>query len=340
MFRVEGGKIVSLTAGAREAAAIQPVVGDAEGGFGEEVEVLARIPLFAGLSRARLKLLSFASERFSYDDGEEVFHQGDPGDKAFLIVEGAADVVLDTAEGPRTLVTLKRGALFGELALLCDAPRSASIIAAGSLSLMSISKELFLKLIAEDAEMSARVTRSVAEHLERTTRDLGIATAIRDSLTNLPDKRVFADRMRLTIARNRRFAETSGLLLFDTKKNFELNGALSRDERARLLRAIGERLRTCARDTDTAARVSDLDFAILVSPAQEELSHRLIAQRIANAMALPIDLGGSTVTCRDDVEFRYRPIENADAETQLAGLQSGEGKTFTLRGNSGSQTGR
>ena len=333
IFRVEGGKVANLTAGASRGDTGEAKPSESsDGSFGDEVDVLSRIPFLAGLPRARLKLLSFASERFSYEAGEEVFHQGDIGDKAYIVIDGEADVVLETLDGPRRLVSLKRGSLFGELALLCDAPRTASIVAAKPLTLMSISKDIFFKLLAEDADVSARLTRSVAMNLERTTRDLSMATTVRDSVTNLPDKRLFNDRMRLNIARNRRFNEGSGLLWFDTKKNFGLNGSLTKEQSAKLLRAVADRISASARDTDTAARVDDTNFAIIVAPAHDERSHELLAQRLTNALASPIDIGGTQVQLRDEVEFRYRPLENDDPDLQLKKLMAGEGTAFTLRG--------
>lgn len=333
VFRVEGGKVTNLTAGAQREVASEARPADAsDANFGDEVDVLSRIPFLAGLPRARLKLLSFASERFSYDKGQEVFHQGEVGDKAYIVIDGEADVVLETLDGPRRLVTLSRGSLFGELALLCDAPRTASIRAATDLVLMSISKDIFFKLIAEDADVSARLTRSVAMNLERTTRELSSASTVRDPVTNLPDKRLFNDRMRLNIARNRRFNEGSGLLWFDTKKNFGLNGSLTKEQSAKLLRAVADRMTASARDTDTAARVDDTNFAIIVAPAHDQRSHELLAQRLVNALSSPIDIGGTQAQLADEVEFRYRPLENEDPDLQLKKLMAGEGTAFTLRG--------
>ena len=176
VFTMEGGRI----SGSGEASSVEPATTAAaeteiEGGFGEEIDVLAAIPMFAGMDRSKLKLLSFASERYQYEPGEVVIKQGDLGDKAYVIVDGEAEVILETSEGPKKLVTMKKNELFGELALLCEAPRTATIQAGTELQVMSIEKDIFFTLIAEDPQMSARITRSVAERLERTTRDLGEA---------------------------------------------------------------------------------------------------------------------------------------------------------------------
>ncbi|NQV55362.1 MAG: cyclic nucleotide-binding domain-containing protein [Rhodospirillales bacterium] len=304
----------------------------ADGSFGDEIDVLASIPMFASLDRSRLKLLSFASERYTFDEGQEVFHQGDVGDKAYVVIEGDADVVLETLDGPKTLVTMSRNDMFGELALLCDAPRTATVRAGSDLSVMSISKDVFFKLISEDLEVSAQLTRSVADRLERTTRDLSQASTVRDMITNLPDARLFADRISYTNKLKKGTPESSGLLLFDVKKNFVLGGALSPDEHNQMLRAIADRIITCTRATDTTARIDDWNFAIIVTPILEDDAPKLLAQRITNAFVTPINIGKHKIMCQADCEYTFRPLEDVEPEEQLANLLAGEGESFTLKG--------
>ena len=66
----------------------------------DDVEALKRMALFAKVEPAKLKLMAFAAERTQFRKGEEMFHQGDPADAAYIILEGRADVVVDTPGGP------------------------------------------------------------------------------------------------------------------------------------------------------------------------------------------------------------------------------------------------
>jgi hypothetical protein len=176
VFSVKSGKVLSEGESAGQAEnSEEGIETNSGGGFGDEIDVLAGVPLFGGLDRSKLKLLSFASERHTYSAGENIFEQGDIGDKAYVIINGDADVIVETNDGPKKLVTMTQNDLFGELALLCDAPRTATIRASSELSLMSISKDVFFKLISEDINMSARVTRFLADRLVRTTKDLSEA---------------------------------------------------------------------------------------------------------------------------------------------------------------------
>ena len=65
----------------------------------EEVELLKGVPILSKIEPAKLKLLAFTSERVNYAEGQELCHQGDPGDAMYVILGGVADVLIDTPTG-------------------------------------------------------------------------------------------------------------------------------------------------------------------------------------------------------------------------------------------------
>ena len=93
----------------------------------EEVELLKLVPIFSKIEQAKLKLLAFTSERVNFAVGQEVCHQGDPGDTMYVILGGTADVLIDTAGGQIAVAEMKKNSFFGEIAILCDVPRTATI---------------------------------------------------------------------------------------------------------------------------------------------------------------------------------------------------------------------
>ena len=93
----------------------------------EEVEILKGVPIFAKMEPAKLKLLAFTGERMTFGAGQELFHQGDPGDAMYVILAGVADVVSDSPGGPITVAQLKKNNFVGDMAILCDVPRTATI---------------------------------------------------------------------------------------------------------------------------------------------------------------------------------------------------------------------
>jgi len=143
----------------------------------EEVEVLKGVPLFAKIEPAKLKLIAFTSERMSYGSGQEVCHQGDPGDSMYVILGGVADVLIETDKGPLRVAELKKNGFFGETAILCDAPRNATIKASESLLTLKISKDMFYKLVSEFPAVAIEMMRELAHRVEDTNQKLRDATA-------------------------------------------------------------------------------------------------------------------------------------------------------------------
>jgi CRP-like cAMP-binding protein len=138
----------------------------------EEVDLLRRIPLFGQIEPAKLKLIAFTSERVAFDAGTTLFHQGDAANAAYIIVEGKAEVVVEGAGGPVTVAVLGANDFFGEIAILCDVPRTATIRAQSRLVTLRISKDLFLRLIKEFPTMAVSIMRVLAHRLEATNNQL------------------------------------------------------------------------------------------------------------------------------------------------------------------------
>ena len=143
----------------------------------EEVELLRNIPLFAKLEPSKLKLLAFTSERITYEQDQVLFNQGDVGDAAYIIVEGAAKVMVDTPDGEIEVAALGRNDFVGEIAILCDVPRTATVRASAKTITLRITKDLFFRLVAEFPEMSVEIMRELAARLEHTTQQLREALA-------------------------------------------------------------------------------------------------------------------------------------------------------------------
>ncbi len=138
----------------------------------EETDLLRNIPLFANIEPSKLKLLAFTSERLTFPDKQELFHQGDMGDAAYIIIDGEADVVVSTPTGEITVAKVGKNELVGEIAILCDVPRTATIRAVGEVTTLVITKDLFFQLVAEFPEMAVEIMRELAHRLERTTAQL------------------------------------------------------------------------------------------------------------------------------------------------------------------------
>ena len=137
-----------------------------------EVELLRRVPLFSGIDPARLRLLAYTSDVVTYEPGQVLVRKDDVGDAAYVIIAGDADVTVPAAEGDITVAELHDGDFFGEIAILCDTPRTATVTARGELTALRIRKEPFFELMFQFPEMAVEMTRLLAERLTRTTAEL------------------------------------------------------------------------------------------------------------------------------------------------------------------------
>ena len=137
-----------------------------------EVQSLRAVPMFQGIDPARLKLLAFTGERIQFRPGQRFFSQGDASDAAYVILEGAAEIHLDTPNGPLKVAEIGGGALVGEMGILSDNPRSATVQALGETAALRIDKRIFLELLTQFPQMAIAVMRELSRRLERTNAQL------------------------------------------------------------------------------------------------------------------------------------------------------------------------
>ena len=141
----------------------------------QEFEVLRRVPFFAEIEPPKLKALAYVSERIGFDDGKIVCRQGDPGDAAYLIIDGEADIVLEGPAGPMTVATLGANDLVGEMAILTSEPRNATVRAKGRLVTLRIGKDPFMRMVREFPSMAVSVMQELAHRVNDTNNQLRAA---------------------------------------------------------------------------------------------------------------------------------------------------------------------
>lgn len=143
----------------------------------DEVEILRKVALFAGIEPAKLKLLAFTSDRIQFTPGQSLMRQGEMGDTAYLILSGEADVLVDTGDGPVKVARVGRNSFVGEMAILRDQPRTATVTAVTVLTTLKVSKESFFQLVEDSPKIALEMMRILVKRLETTTLDLTAARA-------------------------------------------------------------------------------------------------------------------------------------------------------------------
>ncbi|MBV8120261.1 MAG: cyclic nucleotide-binding domain-containing protein [Alphaproteobacteria bacterium] len=138
----------------------------------EEFELLRRVPLFAEIEPSRLKLLAFLSERVGFDPGRLIVRQGDTADAAYLIIDGHAEVIAEAPSGPVILATLGPNETVGEIGILTNMPRNATVRAQDRVIALRISKEPFMRMVREFPNISVSIMQELAHRLDAVNNQL------------------------------------------------------------------------------------------------------------------------------------------------------------------------
>ena len=141
----------------------------------DETKMLQNIELFAHLDPSKLKLLAFTSHWLEFQPGEELFHQGEPGDSAYIVTRGTVEILAETDAGPVLVATRSENEVIGEMAILCDTARTATIRARDNVCTLHVSKDVFVQLVKGSPEIAVEIIRTLANRLEETTAKLSDA---------------------------------------------------------------------------------------------------------------------------------------------------------------------
>jgi CRP/FNR family cyclic AMP-dependent transcriptional regulator len=124
-------------------------------------ELLAEVPLFAGLSRKQLGRVSNLTTRLELAEGRELTQQGGIGHEFIVVLDGTVDVIIDG----EVVNTCSAGSCFGEIALLSDRRRTATVLAKTDVVIDVIGRREFSALLEVDPGISEQLHRAMAQHL-------------------------------------------------------------------------------------------------------------------------------------------------------------------------------
>ena len=127
----------------------------------QKVDLLRTVPLFAHCSKDELGEIARLADEIDLSEGKEMTQQGGRGREFFVLLEGTADVMRD---GER-LNQLGKGDFFGEIALVSDSPRTATVTATSPVRALVITDRAFRQLLDEQPEIQRKVLVALAERL-------------------------------------------------------------------------------------------------------------------------------------------------------------------------------
>jgi CRP-like cAMP-binding protein len=141
----------------------------------DAVDVMCEIPMFRNVDPKRLRLFAFMGETLTYHARERLFEKGEEGDAAYVILEGEVDVLIPTGDGEISVAVLGAREIFGEMAVLCDQPRSTAIAAKTDLKVLRLERKALMDMLHEFPDISLELIKVLASRLETTSRELAAA---------------------------------------------------------------------------------------------------------------------------------------------------------------------
>ena len=131
-------------------------------------ELLTSVELFAEMNDEEIDDLTVLAQIKKLDKDTSIFHAGDPADAVFVVASGRVKVVITSSDGKEFILTvLGPGQVFGEMALLESAPRSASVVTLSAVEVLVINRSDFQRLLDSNPRISQRLMAILSRRLRR-----------------------------------------------------------------------------------------------------------------------------------------------------------------------------
>ncbi len=294
----------------------------------DHAHVIRGVPLFRDLPEEDIRRIGDVCRPRRFRPEEVIFAEGAPGDEFFIVLEGAVDIWKDY-DGPERglLTTCGPGESFGELALIDQDPRSATVVARDSVSALVIEREDFHQVILASGYMALSVMQSLSamirertdrfihnlrernRHLERAYARLKREIedrrqaerrlhhqAFHDPLTELPNRALFLNRLQSVMDRCREKGKADFAVLYlDVDRFSVVNESLGHVAGDEALVKVADRLLRCVRRSETLARFGGDEFAVLMEGVNRVEDTLRVARRIRDELAPPIGLSGREI---------------------------------------------
>lgn len=250
------------------------------------VEQLRRVPLFKDLDDESLERLALACRTVSFPAETKILKMGEPGHSLFLVTGGAVRVLYPARSADFELARLESGECFGEMALLNEMPRSATVESVDEVELLVLEKEDFRRILTESPPVALKCLEMLSMRVRNADDQIsGLGEqAMRDSLTGLLNRRAFRERLSGESDRSIRYGDSFALILLDLDRFKSINDTFGHDTGDTVLAWIGRLLTEHTRAADAPCRVGGEEFAILAPATNAEVAAAL-CQRLVETVA-------------------------------------------------------
>ena len=138
----------------------------------DDIAFLEGVPSFAILGREALRILAIGAESRYVHGGEVLFTVGEPADAGYVVQEGSFKLKSDNTELTAAEVTVTRGALLGELALLTETTRPVTATAAEPSTVIRVPRSLFLKMLEGFPDAALRLRDHISTRTNQAAKDM------------------------------------------------------------------------------------------------------------------------------------------------------------------------
>jgi CRP-like cAMP-binding protein len=146
----------------------------------DDITFLSRVPTLALLGQEPLRILAIGAESRYVHDGDVLFREGEPADAGYVIQEGAFTLASEHIVTGLRPVTVGRGTLLGELALMTDTVRPATAVASEPASVMRIPRTLFVKMLEGYPDAAQRLRAMIAKRADQAIREISSVRPVFD----------------------------------------------------------------------------------------------------------------------------------------------------------------
>ncbi len=275
--------------------------------------MLASVPLFSKCSDEQLgTLVSHATEQI-YPAGHVITRQGEAPENLYVLFSGRVRVIEATADGQAEMLLgeIGKAEVLGEVGILRDQPRSATVIAVDRTHCVVLRRRDFIRVLADSPELANGLLRVLAARLYDADRKL--ARYAPDPLTGLASRRSFHEHYRRLAAGARR--RKSGLLLLaiDVVNLKAINDGFGYTLGDEVLRTVADALGEATRRSDIVARYGGDEFAALLLDAEPKDTEAVVARVTAKLAALALQRRLPVkIECSTGIAWSTSPPDSAD----------------------------
>ena len=302
---------------------VQEVGQDVQAGFLMYLPVYRPATLNRTVEERRANLIGWVYAPFRMRDLMMGFNSGQYIDLDIAIYDGLeADDAALLYEGRRRVSAKAEDLTFVQTQAIQIANRGWTIVAAAPPTFGQETDNdratIMLKAGVAMSLLLTLLTWLLVDERARAWRaaDYAYRLALYDPLTQLPNRKLFHDRLHRTLAQAKRDRERIAVMFIDLDRFKPVNDKFGHEIGDLLLVQVAERLASCVRESDTVARLGGDEFVVLLGSSESEGGERIVADKILRALAQPFHVAGHQLRLSSSIGIAFYP-DHGSEETQL-----------------------